>query len=68
MKQEAFYPLLRSLESSGLLENEIEPSVSGPPRRYCRITEDGQKTLERCREIWDQTKALVDNVMHGGEQ
>jgi len=67
MKQGALYPVLRSLESSGLLESEVEPSVSGPPRRYYRITETGRKTLERWREIWEQTKALVDNVIHGGE-
>ena len=67
MKQGALYPVLRSLESSGLLESEVEPSVSNPPRRYYRITENGRKALERWREIWDQTKALVDNVMSGGE-
>ena len=68
MKLGALYPVLRSLESSGLLESEVEPSVSGPPRRYYRITESGRETMKRWREIWDQTKALVDNVMHGGEQ
>jgi len=68
MKQGALYPVLRSLESSGLLESEVEPSVSGPPRRYYKITETGRETLERWHEIWDQTKALVDNVIHGGEQ
>ena len=68
MKQGALYPVLRSLESIGLLESEVEPSVSGPPRRYYRITETGRETLERWREIWEQTKTLVDNVMHGGEQ
>jgi PadR family transcriptional regulator PadR len=68
MKLGALYPVLRSLESSGLLESEVEPSVSGPPRRYYRITKTGRETLERWHEIWDQTKALVDNVMHGGEQ
>lgn len=68
MKQGALYPVLRSLESSGLLESEVEPSVSGPPRRYYRITETGRETLERWCEIWNQTKALVDNVMHGGKQ
>jgi len=67
MKLGALYPVLRSLESSGLLESEVEPSVSGPPRRYYRITETGRETLGRWHEIWDQTKALVDNVMHGGE-
>jgi len=68
MKQGALYPVLRSLEKSGLLESEVEPSVSGPPRRYYRITETGRETMKKWREIWDQTKALVDNVIHGGEQ
>jgi PadR family transcriptional regulator PadR len=67
MKLGALYPVLRSLESSRLLESEVEPSVSGPPRRYYRITETGRETLGRWHEIWDQTKALVDNVMSGGE-
>ena len=68
IKQGTLYPVLRSLESSGLLESEVEPSISGPPRRYYRITEDGRNTLERWRKIWNQTKTLVDTVAEGGEQ
>jgi len=68
IKQGTLYPVLRSLESSGLLESEVEPSVSGPPRRYYRITKVGRDTLERWRKIWNQTKALVDTVAEGDEQ
>ena len=67
IKQGTLYPVLRSLESSGLLESEVEPSISGPPRRYYRITAAGRDTLERWRKIWNQTKALVDTVAEGGE-
>ncbi|MDD5039247.1 MAG: PadR family transcriptional regulator [Dehalococcoidales bacterium] len=66
IKQGTLYPVLRSLESSGMLESEVEPSVSGPPRRYYRITEAGRGTVERWRKIWNETKALVDTVMEGG--
>ena len=66
IKQGTLYPVLRALESSSLLESEVEPSVSGPPRRYYRITEAGRETLERWRRIWKQTKALVDTVAEGG--
>ena len=66
IKQGTLYPVLRALESSSLLESEVEPSVSGPPRRYYRITEAGRETLERWRRIWRQTKALVDTVAEGG--
>lgn len=66
MKQGALYPVLRSLESTGLLESEVEPSVSGPPRRYYQITEIGRATLARWTEIWHQTRGFVDSVLRGG--
>lgn len=66
IKQGTLYPVLRTLESNGLLESEVEPSVSGPPRRYYRITEDGVAALKRWQRIWNQTKALVDGIAEGG--
>jgi PadR family transcriptional regulator PadR len=65
MKQGALYPVLRSLESTGLLESEVEPSVSGPPRRYYKITHSGRQTLRSCKEIWDQTRNFVDAILKG---
>jgi PadR family transcriptional regulator PadR len=67
MKQGALYPVLRSLESAGLLASEVEPSISGPPRRYYRITEAGRQALARWTEIWDQTRGLVESVLKGGD-
>lgn len=65
MKQGALYPVLRSLESSGLLESRVEPSVSGPPRRYYNITEAGRQMLQTWEQIWGQTKTFVDTVLKG---
>jgi PadR family transcriptional regulator PadR len=65
MKQGALYPVLRSLESSGLLESYVDPSISGPPRRYYRITDSGVKTLKNWTTIWNQTKYFVDNILGG---
>ncbi|MFH1754727.1 MAG: PadR family transcriptional regulator, partial [Candidatus Latescibacterota bacterium] len=65
MKQGALYPVLRSLENGGLLASQVEPSVSGPPRRYYRITEIGGRTLVRWAEIWQKTKTFVDNTLKG---
>ena len=48
MKQGALYPVLHSLENGGLLESKVEPSVSGPPRRYYEITSEGKETLVLC--------------------
>ncbi len=65
MTQGALYPVLRSLESSRLLESEVEPSVSGPPRRYYKITESGHDALKGWTEIWSQTKVFVDTILEG---
>ncbi len=67
MKQGALYPVLRSLESYGLLESEVEPSVAGPPRRYYKITDNGRQVLIKWTNIWDQTSKLVEAVLEGGE-
>jgi PadR family transcriptional regulator PadR len=67
MKQGALYPVLRSLESGGLLESEVEPSVSGPPRRYYRITDLGRSTLSQWTDIWNQTREFVNAVLEGGD-
>ena len=67
MKQGALYPVLRSLENLGLLASEVEPSVTGPPRRYYRITESGRQALVKWKEIWGQTRELVEAVLEGGE-
>ena len=63
MKQGALYPVLRSLESNSLLESYVDPSVSGPPRRYYRITDSGRATLKSWTKIWLQTKSFVDSFL-----
>ena len=65
VKQGALYPVLRSLERSDLLQSRVEPSVSGPPRRYYSVTESGRKTLGQWTEIWRETKTFVDSVLGG---
>lgn len=66
MKQGALYPVLHSLENSGLLESKVEPSVSGPPRRYYEITSDGHETLAVWQSVWKQMKSFVDRAIKGG--
>ena len=65
MKQGALYPVLRSLEGSSLLESVVEPSVSGPPRRYYTITEAGRQTFQVWQQIWSDTKSFVDTILKG---
>lgn len=64
-KQSALYPVLRNLESSGLLASEVEPSISGPPRRYYQITDLGRRVLSSWRDTWTATRDSVDTILGG---
>ncbi|WDS36368.1 PadR family transcriptional regulator [Pseudoxanthomonas sp.] len=64
-KQSALYPVLRNLEGAGLLDSHVEPSASGPPRRYYRITEPGRETLTQWAAAWRATRDSVDTVLRG---
>ncbi len=63
MKQGALYPVLRSLAASGLLQSHVDPSITGPPRRYYQITDSGRQTLLEWKAIWDETKTYIDNII-----
>ena len=65
-KQSALYPVLRNLEAAGLLASEVEPSISGPPRRYYRIVKPGREALREWTAAWVATRNSVDNVLQGG--
>ena len=65
MKQGALYPVLHSLEGGGLLESKVEPSISGPPRRYYEITSEGRETLGEWQGVWKQMKSFVDRAIKG---
>lgn len=62
-KQGTLYPVLRNLAAAELLESRVEPSVSGPPRRYYRITPRGRAMLARWREAWVNSRDLVDALL-----
>jgi PadR family transcriptional regulator PadR len=66
--QGAIYPVLRSLESQGLLASEREMSDSGPPRKYYRATELGREALGTWTGIWSETKSFLDKVLGGDYQ
>jgi PadR family transcriptional regulator PadR len=65
VKQGTLYPVLRSLEAGGLLSSEVEPSVTGPPRRYYSVTDEGRRALTLWQGAWVRTREFVDAVLEG---
>lgn len=64
-KQSALYPVLRNLSAAGLLDSWVEPSVTGPPRRYYRITDLGRAVLDEWHAGWSATRDFVDSILEG---
>ena len=64
-KQSALYPVLRNLGAAGLFDSYVEPSMSGPPRRYYRITPQGRDALREWAAAWRATRDSVDTVLEG---
>ena len=62
-KQSALYPVLRNLSAAGLLDGEVEPSVTGPPRRYYHITPLGRRVLRDWSIAWVSTRDFVNTVL-----
>ncbi|MCK4267853.1 MAG: PadR family transcriptional regulator [Actinomycetia bacterium] len=65
VKRGTLYPVLRSMEEKKLLESQVEPSVSGPPRRYYSITDEGRKVLIVWKQLWQRTFEFVDATLEG---
>jgi PadR family transcriptional regulator PadR len=65
MKQGTLYPVLRALSAGGFLESQVEPSISGPPRRYYRITDAGRQVLAQWKTAWASTRDFVDSILEG---
>lgn len=65
VKQGTLYPVLRSMGENGLLESRVEPSVSGPPRKYYSITDHGREVLDAWKEAWSRTRDFVDETLEG---
>ncbi len=68
IKQGTLYPVLHSLEDNGLLKSEVEPSVTGPPRRYYTITAAGRGALARWVKTWERTRNFIDSMLTGVEK
>jgi PadR family transcriptional regulator, regulatory protein PadR len=66
LKQGAIYPVLRSLHAAGMLSSRVEMSMSGPPRRYYSISNEGREALVAWREVWGELRTFVSALIEPG--
>jgi PadR family transcriptional regulator, regulatory protein PadR len=59
----SIYPLLGRLEREGLVETYRAASNGGPPRKYYRLSREGQRQLAAGVSEWRATRSAVDAVL-----
>jgi PadR family transcriptional regulator PadR len=59
----SIYPLLGRLERDGLVDTYRAASNGGPPRKYYRLTRDGQRALAAGVSEWRAARDAVDAVL-----
>jgi PadR family transcriptional regulator PadR len=63
LDQGTLYPLLRRLESQGLLSSDWNTEGSRP-RRYYVISPEGQELLPRLKEEWDKIVSMMERMLN----
>ncbi len=56
------YPLLTRLKNAGMLNYRWEESVSGPPRKYFTLTEEGKQFYTQLRTTWTELSNAVNHL------
>jgi DNA-binding PadR family transcriptional regulator len=64
--QGTLYPLLRRLESQGLLESNWRVEEARP-RRYYIISPQGRKALPKLQNDWEAIVSAIQNISKGLE-
>ena len=62
IEEGTLYPLLRRLEGQGLLTSEWRIE-DGPPRRYYRLSEAGERLCEDLTASWRNLNAVMDRML-----
>jgi PadR family transcriptional regulator PadR len=62
IEEGTLYPLLRRLETQGLLHSEWKIE-DGPPRRYYSLNADGKKLLKRLTESWQGMNDVMGRLL-----
>lgn len=65
MGEGTVYPLMRRMQSDGLVETYMVESASGPSRKYYRLTEAGRVSLASQKTEWDAFVRAVNGILQG---
>ena len=68
LTESTVYPVLVRLARDGFLSVRSEPSPSGPPRRYYRLTKEGETRFRRMAESWGKLNTSLTHLLEGARR
>ena len=63
MGEGTIYPLMRRMQSDGLVDTYLQESPSGPPRKYYRLTETGRTSFVAQKAEWTAFTNAVNAIL-----
>lgn len=63
MGEGTIYPLMRRLQTDGLVDTYLVESSSGPPRKYYKLTDAGRASFEQQKAEWAAFTRAVDDIL-----
>ena len=63
MGEGTIYPLMRRMQSDGLVETYLQESSSGPPRKYYHLTDAGRASFVAQKAEWAAFVRAVEAVL-----
>jgi PadR family transcriptional regulator PadR len=67
MGEGTIYPLMRRMQSDGLVDTYLVESSSGPPRKYYRLTGAGKSSFASQKSEWVAFARAVDAILGESE-
>lgn len=65
MGEGTIYPLMRRMQSDGLVETYLVESPAGPSRKYYRLTDAGRDSLASQKAEWTAFARAVNELLDG---
>ena len=59
------YPILSRFRSQGLVDATVEESPEGPPRKYYRLTTQGEELLAGMNSGWERMQRGIETIRRG---
>ena len=63
MGEGTIYPLMRRMESDGVVGTYLVESSSGPPRKYYRLTQAGRASFAAQKSEWTAFAQAVEAIL-----